>query len=95
MPIQWVNRQISDFRGFAGTLAAGSIKPGQKVISHPSNQTATIRQIILGSKILPSAAKGDAVTVVLDDEIDLSRGDVLASSDAGIDVSDQFEADVV
>lgn len=95
MPIQWVNRQNSDFRGFAGTLAAGSIKPGQKVISHPSNQTATIRQIILGSKILPSAAKGDAVTVVLDDEIDLSRGDVLASSDASIDVSDQFEADVV
>ena len=95
MPIQWVNRKDSDFRGFAGTLAAGAIKPGQKVISHPSNQTTTIRQIILGSEILPSASAGEAVTVVLDEEIDLSRGDVLAAADAGIDVSDQFEADVV
>ncbi len=95
MPIQWVNRQNSDFRGFAGTIAAGSIEPGQKVISLPSNQTTTIRQIILGSEKLPSASKGEAVTVVLDDEIDLSRGDVLAASDADIDVSDQFEADLV
>ena len=95
MPIQWVNRQNSDFRGFAGTIAAGSVKPGQKVVSHPSNQATTIRQIILGSEKLPSASKGEAVTVVLDDEIDLSRGDVLAAAEAGIDVSDQFEADVV
>lgn len=95
MPIQWVNRQNSDFRGFAGTIAAGSIEPGLKVISHPSNQTTTIKQIILGSEKLPSASTGEAVTVVLDDEIDLSRGDVLAASDAGIDVSDQFEADLV
>ena len=95
MPIQWVNRQNSDFRGFAGTIAAGSIEAGQKVISHPSNQTTTIRQIILGSEILPSASTGEAVTVVVDNEIDLSRGDVLAASGAGIDVSDQFEADVV
>lgn len=95
MPIQWVNRQNSDFRGFAGTIAAGSIEPGQKVVSHPSNQTTTVRQIILGSEILSSASTGEAVTVVVDNEIDLSRGDVLAASEAGIDVSDQFEADVV
>jgi bifunctional enzyme CysN/CysC len=95
LPVQWVNRASSDFRGYAGTVAAGKIEAGDEVRALPSGQLARIDRIILGDQLLGSATAGRAVTVTLDKEIDLSRGDVLCAADAPCEVSDQFEVSLV
>ncbi|MFC0588577.1 sulfate adenylyltransferase subunit CysN [Novosphingobium aquiterrae] len=95
MPVQWVNRPNLDFRGFAGLIAAGTVKPGDAVRVLPSGKTSTVERIVTLDGDLDQAAAGQAVTLTLADEIDCSRGDVLAAADAPPEVADQFEATLV
>ena len=94
-PVQWVNRPNADFRGFSGTVVAGSIKPGDEIRALPSGQMATIDRIVLSTNDLDQAVTDQAVTLTLDREIDLSRGDLIVAADAPCEVSDQFEAKLV
>ena len=94
-PVQWVNRPNADFRGFSGTVVAGSIKPGDEIRALPSGQMATIDRIVLSTNDLDQAVTDQAVTLTLDREIDLSRGDFIVAADAPCEVSDQFEAELV
>jgi len=94
-PVQWVNRPNADFRGFSGTVIAGDIKIGQEVRALPSGQLAQVKDIVLFEQSLPRAVTDQAVTITLDKEIDLSRGDLLVTSESPCEVSDQFEADLV
>jgi bifunctional enzyme CysN/CysC len=94
-PVQWVNRPNADFRGFSGTVVAGSISPGDSVQALPSGQVATVKRVVLSTQDLDRAVTDQAVTLTLDREIDLSRGDLIVSADAPCEVSDQFEAELV
>ena len=94
-PVQWVNRPHLDFRGFSGTVAAGTVKPGDDVRVLPSGATAKVQQIVLFEQTLESAQCGQAVTLTLDKEIDASRGDMIVSAKSPCEVSDQFEVELV
>ena len=94
-PIQWVNRPNADFRGFAGTVLAGNIRPGDPIRALPSGQLAMVDRIVLFDQDLDQAVTDQAVTLTLDREIDLSRGDLIVAADAPCEVSDQFEAELV
>ena len=94
-PVQWVNRPNAEFRGFSGTVVAGSIKPGDEIRALPSGQMAAIDRIVLSTNDLDQAVTDQAVTLTLDREIDLSRGDLIVAADAPCEVSDQFEAELV
>ena len=94
-PVQWVNRPTSDFRGFSGTVIAGEIERGDEVIALPSGQSAKIEEIVLFEDKLDKALTDQAVTLTLDREIDLSRGDLISSMEQPCGVSDQFEAELV
>ncbi|MDM7954804.1 sulfate adenylyltransferase subunit CysN [Blastomonas sp.] len=95
MPVQWVNRPNLDFRGFSGLIATGSVKPGDPVRVLPSGKTSTVSRIVTLDGDLDEAVAGQSVTVCLADEIDCSRGDVLATADHPPQVADQFEATIV
>jgi len=92
LPVQWVNRPDLDFRGFSGTIAGGRIKPGEIVAVAKSGKTSKVARIVTMDGDLPEAVAGDAVTLTLADEVDISRGDVLADPHARPTVSDQFAA---
>ena len=94
-PVQWVNRPNLDFRGFSGTIEAGTAIVGQSIRVLPSGATAKIQGIVLFEDHLESAEAGQAVTLTLDTEIDASRGDVIVAADAPCEVSDQFEVNLV
>ncbi len=94
-PVQWVNRPNSDFRGFSGTVVSGSVKPGENILVLPSGETATVKEIILYHDNLQRAQTDQAVTITLDSEVDVSRGDVLVSADSPCEASDQFDASLV
>jgi len=94
-PVQWVNRPNSEFRGYAGTLVAGRVRPGDPVRVLPSGQTASVESIVLFDEQLDEALPEQAVTLTLDREVDVSRGDVIVAGDAPCEVSDQFEAELV
>jgi bifunctional enzyme CysN/CysC len=94
-PVQWVNRPNADFRGFSGTVVAGSIKPGDQIRALPSGQIASVERIILSTDELDQAVTDQAVTLTLDREIDLSRGDLIVSANTPCEVADQFEAELV
>ena len=94
-PVQWVNRPNADFRGFSGTLAAGRVAPGDRVQVLPSGQDAKIEQIILGPNKLAALVEGQAATLTLDRELDVSRGDVIVSAENPCAVADQFDATMV
>ena len=94
-PVQWVNRPSADFRGFSGTVIAGRIRPGDKIRALPSGQIASIDRVILSTHYLDQAVTDQAVTLTLDREIDLSRGDLIVSANAPCEVSDQFNAELV
>ena len=94
-PVQWVNRPHQNFRGFSGTVEAGLVNVGQKVKILPSNQEASVDDIILYEDHLKSAERGQAVTLTLDREVDVSRGDVIVAADMPCEVSDQFEVNLV
>jgi bifunctional enzyme CysN/CysC len=95
MPVQWVNRPNLDFRGFAGQVSAGQIKPGDAVRVLPSGKTSVVSRIVTLDGDLEQAVAGQSVTICLADEIDCSRGDVLSIADAPPQVADQFEAVLV
>jgi bifunctional enzyme CysN/CysC len=95
MPVQWVNRPNLDFRGFAGLIAGGTVKPGDAVRVLPSGKTSTVARIVTLDGDLDEAVAGQSVTLTLADEIDCSRGDVIAAADAPPQVADQFEATLV
>jgi bifunctional enzyme CysN/CysC len=95
MPVQWVNRPNLDFRGYSGTVASGRVRPGDRVIVQPAGNAAEIERIVTMDGNLPTAGAGDAVTLVLDREIDVSRGDVLAAADAPVAVADALSARVI
>ena len=95
MPVQWVNRPNLDFRGFSGLVASGSLKVGNPVRVLPSGKTSTVSKIVLFDQEMEEAQAGQSVTICLADEIDCSRGSVLAEADSSPEVSDQFEATIV
>ena len=95
LPVQWVNRPNADFRGFAGTVAAGSIAPGEAVQVLPSGQEAVVEDIVLFDQSLPRALPKQSVTLTLDRQIDVSRGDVIVAKGATCEVSDQFDTSLV
>ncbi|MDE2340145.1 MAG: sulfate adenylyltransferase subunit CysN, partial [Alphaproteobacteria bacterium] len=95
MPVQWVNRPNLDFRGFAGLIATGTVKPGDAVRVLPSGKTSSVSRIVTLDGDLDQAVAGQSVTLTLADEVDCSRGDVLSVSDTPPQVADQFEANIV
>ena len=95
LPVQWVNRPDLDFRGFAGMVATGEVKPGDAIRVLPSGKTSTIARIVTKDGDLERAVAGQSVTLTLADEIDCSRGDVIAAADDPCEVADQFETMLV
>lgn len=95
MPVQWVNRPDLDFRGFSGTIASGVVRPGDKVVVPSSGNVTRVERIVTFDGDLEYAFAGQAVTLTLEDEIDISRGDMLSAPDARPCHADQFEAHLV
>ncbi len=95
LPVQWVNRPDLDFRGYAGTIAGGTVSPGQEVVVSGSGRTSTVERVIGPGGDLEMARAGDAVTLTLGDEIDVARGDLLADPKDRPPVADQFAAHVI
>ncbi len=95
LPVQWVNRPDLDFRGFAGTIVGGMVKPGDRIRVQPSGRESTVARIVTAAGDLPLAVAGQSITLTLADEIDVSRGDVISSAQAPAEVADQFEAALV
>lgn len=95
LPVQWVNRPNLDFRGFAGTVASGTIGIGEEIVVLPSGRSSVIRSILSPAGEVDRAEAGDAVTVTLADEIDIARGDVMAPMRERPQVADQFAAHLV
>jgi len=95
MPVQWVNRPNLDFRGFAGLISQGHLRPGDAVRVLPSGRTSTVSRIVTMGADLTEAVAGQSVTVTLGDEVDCSRGDVLVAAEDSPEVADQFEATLV
>jgi bifunctional enzyme CysN/CysC len=95
LPVQWVNRPNQDFRGFAGTIASGTIRRGDTVRVLPSGRQSRVTRIVSYEGDLETAVAGQSVTLTLADEVDVSRGDMLAAADAPPAVSDQFQATII
>jgi bifunctional enzyme CysN/CysC len=95
LPVQWVNRPHADFRGFAGQIASGRVHKGERLRVLPSGREAHVARIVTADGDLEAAVAGQSVTLTLDAELDVSRGDVLAGADAPPQVASQFEATVV
>ncbi|MDH4585269.1 sulfate adenylyltransferase subunit CysN [Pseudomonas sp. BN415] len=95
LPVQWVNRPNLDFRGYAGNVAAGSIRVGERIRVLPSGKQSRVSGIFGLAGPQPEAVCGQAVTLTLEDEIDISRGDLITRADAAAEVADQFEATLV
>ena len=88
LPIQQVNRPNLDFRGYLGTIASGKIKIGDEIMTVPSNQKAKVKEIFIGDKLLKSAVFNNSITLTLNKEIDISRGDVICKKDSLIETAD-------
>ena len=103
LPVQWVNRPNLDFRGFSGLISSGAVKPGDAVRVLPSGKTTTVTRVVTmpapgadpGDGDLDEAVAGQSVTLCFADEVDCSRGNVIAAADAPPEVSDRFEATLV
>ena len=95
MPVQWVNRPNLDFRGFSGRIVGGSVRPGDRVRVLPSGKESTVARVVAKDGDLDRAVAGQSITLTLDDEIDISRGDMLVAADSPAGIADQFEATVV
>jgi bifunctional enzyme CysN/CysC len=95
MPVQWVNRPNLDFRGFSGLIASGVVRPGDKLKALPSGRQSTVDRIVTFTGDLDEAVAGQSVTLTLKDEIDVSRGDILAAAADPPAVADQFESTLV
>jgi bifunctional enzyme CysN/CysC len=95
MPVQWVNRPNLDFRGFSGLITSGVVRPGDAVRVVPSGKTSTVTRIVTMQGDLDEAVAGEAVTICLADEVDCSRGDVIAAAGDPPESADQFEANLI
>ena len=95
MPVQWVNRPNLDFRGFSGRIATGSVKAGDAVRIGPSGVASRVKEIAVWGGAKAAATAGESVTLVLEDEVDASRGDVIATASHPLESADQFEGDVL
>jgi bifunctional enzyme CysN/CysC len=95
LPVQWVNRPNQDFRGFAGRIESGSVRRGDRVAILPSGKTTRVARIVTGTGDVDAAATGQSITLTLEHEVDVSRGDVIAAADAPPGVASQFEATIV
>jgi bifunctional enzyme CysN/CysC len=95
MPVQWVNRPHLDFRGFSGTIVSGTVRPGDPVVVSSSGQTSTVDRIVTFDGDVDYAVAGQAVTLTLQDEIDISRGELLSDPRVRPATADQFEAKLI
>ena len=95
LPVQWVNRPNLDFRGFSGTIVAGTVTPGERIRVLPSGRESRVARIVTLEGDLERAVAGQSVTLTLEDEIDVSRGDVIAATGSPPGVADQFETTVI
>jgi bifunctional enzyme CysN/CysC len=95
LPVQWVNRPNLDFRGFSGMIVGGTVRPGDRVRVLPSGRESTVARLVTADGDLASATAGQSITVTLEDEVDISRGDVLAAASSPAGVADQFEAHII
>lgn len=95
LPIQWVNRPDSGFRGFSGTVASGSVERGMRVIAGLSGRQSTVERIVGPSGDLDRAVSGQSITLVLADDIDVSRGDTIAGTTSPLEISDQFAVHLI
>ena len=95
LPVQWVNRPNLDFRGFCGLVASGSLRPGDRIRVQPSGRESRVARIVALEGDRAQAVAGESVTITLEDEIDISRGDVISAADAPAEVADQFECSIV
>jgi len=95
MPVQWVNRPNAQFRGYAGTIVSGTIRPGDRIRVHPSGRESDVVRIVTADGDLPFAVANQSITLTLANEVDVSRGDVLSTAESPLEVADQFEATVV
>ena len=95
MPVQWVNRPDLDFRGYAGRVAGGIVRPGDDVRVLPSGKQSKIARIVTMDSDLDEGVSGQSVTLTLTDEIDISRGDVIATSETPPEISDQFDTTII
>jgi bifunctional enzyme CysN/CysC len=95
LPVQWVNRPNLDFRGFSGTIVSGSVRPGDSVVVAGSGRTTHVKSIVTRDGDLAEAVAGQAITVTLEDEVDVSRGDILAEAVHRPERADQFAAQII
>jgi bifunctional enzyme CysN/CysC len=95
MPVQWVNRPHLNFRGYAGTIVAGGVRTGDAVRVQPSGRVSHVSRIVTADGDLAQAVVGQSITLTLEDEIDISRGDLIVQADQPAEVANQFEATVV
>src|SRR5262249_33633900 len=95
MHVQWVNRPNGDFRGYAGTIAAGVVHRGDRISIQPSGRTSVVQRIVVSGGDLEYAVANQSVTLTLADEVDASRGDVMSAEDQPASVADRFEATIV
>ncbi|WP_338665126.1 sulfate adenylyltransferase subunit CysN [Pararoseomonas sp. SCSIO 73927] len=94
MPVQWVNRPNSSFRGFSGLIASGTVLPGDAVKIMPSARESRVASVLLDGE-MPHGTAGQSVTITLEDEVDCSRGDVICAAESPAEVSDQFETTLI
>lgn len=95
LPVQWVNRPNLDFRGFSGTIASGTVRPGDTLVAPSSGQTSKVARIVTFDGDVDLAVAGQSITLTLDDEIDVGRGELLSASQARPTTADQFEATII
>ena len=95
MPVQWVNRPNSDFRGYSGTVASGHVERGMSVVASPSGRHSTVERILGPSGDLEEAIPGQSITILLADEIDISRGEMIAGTDSPPEIADHFAVHLI
>ena len=95
LPVQRVNRPNLDFRGYSGTIASGNIKVGEEIRTVPSNQKAKVKELFIGDKSIKSSSNKQSVTLTLNKEIDISRGDIICKKDSIVESADQFNINMI
>ncbi len=95
LPVQWVNRPNLNFRGFCGTLASGALRPGDRIRAEPSGRESRVARIVTAGGDQPVAVAGQSITLTLEDEIDISRGDLISAAASPAEVADQFQATII
>jgi bifunctional enzyme CysN/CysC len=95
LPVQRVNRPNLDFRGYSGTIASGNIKVGEEIRTVPSNQKAKVKDLFIGDKSIKSSSNKQSITLTLNKEIDISRGDIICKKDSIVESADQFNINMI